>query len=94
MDITEPSIKAEITGTAETPAGSIDLSGYPRLTYAPSQWGGGIRIASCGMAVADVAAAAATVDLAATIEDVATELGLTWDELFDALRYGRDKGLP
>ncbi len=92
MNITESPIVASLKGGAEKPAGSIDLAGYRCLTYAPFQWGDGVRIASTGLKVADVALAAAKVNLVGTIETLAHGLDLTWDELFDALRYARDHG--
>ncbi len=92
LSILEPPIVAKATGTAEQPAGAIDLTGYRHLTYAPSQWGPGIRTAAHGTALAAIVEAAAWVDLVPRIEGVARGLDLTWDELFDALRYARDHG--
>ncbi len=92
MNITETPIIATLQGRVEKPAGCVDLTGYPRLTYAPFQHGEGVRIASHGFLVADVAKAAAKVNLVGTIEVLAKGLDLTWDELFDALRYARDHG--
>ncbi len=92
MNLIEPPIIATIAGSAETPADSIDLTGYRHLTYAPSQWGEGVRTANHGTAVAEIAAAVRRIDLVGSIEQIGKELDLTWDELFDALRYARDHG--
>ncbi len=92
MNVQEAPVIASLQGTVSKPAGSIDLTKYPQLTYAPQQWGPGVRVASCGTTVADVALAAARVNLVGTIETLANGLDLTWDELFDSLRYARDHG--
>lgn len=92
MDIIESSVTPKLFGTCEHPPGAIDFTKYPNLTLALQQWGEGVRIASTGTKVADVALAAARVELVETIETLARHLDLTWDELFDALRYARDHG--
>ena len=92
MHVTEPPIVATLAGTADRPAGSVDLTGYPKLTYAPHEYGEGIRVASNGAPVTAIVQAAEWVDLVPRIEGVARGLDLAWDELFDALRYARDHG--
>jgi len=92
LSILEPPIVANLAGTVTQPADAIDLTGYRHLTYAPAQWGPGVRTAAHGTALAAIVEAAGWVDLVPRIEGVARGLDLTWDELFDALRYARDKG--
>ena len=89
LSILEPPIIATLAGTAVRPAGAIDLTGYPHLVYSPNP---GIRTAAHGTPLAAIVEAADWVDLVPRIEGVARGLDLTWDELFDSLRYARDHG--
>ncbi len=92
LSILEPPIVARAVGTAEMPADAVDLTRYRHLTYAPAQWGPGIRTAAHGIPLAAIVEAADWVDLVPRIEGICRGLDLTWDELFDALRYARDHG--
>jgi uncharacterized protein (DUF433 family) len=67
-----------------------DLTGFKHLTHAPGQWGDGVRIASNGVDVGQIA-----IDGKAAmseIDELAEAEGITLDELFDALRYARANG--
>lgn len=92
LSILEPPIIATLAAAAAQPPDAIDLTRYPYLVYAPAQWGPGIRTAAHGTPLDAIADAAAWVDLVPRIEGICRGLDLTWDELFDALRYARDKG--
>ncbi len=87
----EPAV-TRMVGVIENPIDAVDLRGYPQLTYAPLQWGEGIRLHKNGLPVTQIAAAAKRIDLVGGIEQVCMGLDLTWEELFDALRYARDHG--
>lgn len=89
LSILEAPIVATLAGTAGKPAGSVDLTGCPNLVYSPDL---GVRTAAHGTPVAAIVSAADWVDLVPRIEGVCRGLDLTWDELFDALRYARDHG--
>jgi hypothetical protein len=71
--------------------GQVNLSRYSTLTYAPNQWGPGIRIASTGKAVDEIAAAVAVTDLAVALDAMAEHCGITVAELCDAIRFDRDR---
>jgi hypothetical protein len=82
-------IVGQLFGKAEPGAGP-DLARYPALTFAPAQWGEGVRLARNGDA-ADALADAAKLDgLVAAIDAFARKSGATWEEIFDAVRYDRD----
>jgi hypothetical protein len=93
-----------IKAMAETTGGVVDLTGYAGLVYAPLQWGDGVRTATNGTTVDAIAAdALAAVDvlngavkfpsLAQDLDTLASVHGITWAELFDALRYARAHGM-
>jgi hypothetical protein len=67
-----------------------DLTGYPLLTYAPAQWGPGIRLASNGAAVLSIALDAGS--LMPDIDALAQSEGITLGELFESLLYARANG--
>lgn len=80
-----PHLKATCTG------GDIDLSKYSHLAYAPSQHGEGVRVASNGFPVDQIATACREqVDI---LSLAANSCGVTLAEVFDALRYARDNGV-
>jgi hypothetical protein len=89
MQLTESPVKMQLRGASSGGAGP-DLAGYPHLTYAPAQWGEGVRVARSGAPVAGIAYDASA--LVADIDRLALDEGLSWDELFDALRYARASG--
>jgi hypothetical protein len=69
-----------------------DLTRYPRLTHAPDQWGEGVRVASNGAAVAEIA-----LTCEEQLSDLAIAAGhyqITLAELFDALLYAHDQAHP
>jgi hypothetical protein len=84
MRIAEPKLIPRLHGTAG-PGPGPDLTGYPHLTYAPAQWGEGVRIASSGAAIGPIAACATE----RPIEYAATIYGISTAEVLDALRYAR-----
>jgi hypothetical protein len=71
--------------------GAVDLTGYPHLSYAPDQYGPGVRIARNGKQVDGIAYDASP--LVMDIDRLAADEGLSWAELFDALRYARANGM-
>ena len=89
MQLTEAPVRMQLRG-ASTGGSGPDLTGYPHLTYAPEQWGDGVRIARNGAEVDSILLDADT--LAKKVDFLARAEGLTWDELFDVLRYGRANG--
>ncbi len=80
-----PTLKAKCEG------GSHDLSKYPHLAYSPSQHGEGVRCASNGFPVDQIALACR--EPLDTLSLAANSCGVTLAELFDALRYARDTGV-
>jgi hypothetical protein len=88
MRIAEAPMVPRLRGTSTGGTGP-DLTGYPHLTYAPAQWGDGVRLASNGAAVSPIAACAAE----RPIEYAATIYGISPAEVLDALRYARANGL-
>jgi hypothetical protein len=95
VQIVESSVKAKLNGTCTASAGP-DLTGYPHLVYAPAQWGEGVRIASNGQSVEEIAGYADTqyrdTTLAYLMDETAQRFSISWPELFDALCYARDGG--
>ncbi len=83
-------------GRCDHAKGTVDLSRYPSLTYAPAQWGEGVRTATTGVSIAFIANAARAEDgsdgLVGQIDDLAKLLQISFDELLDALRYARAAG--
>ncbi len=92
MNVKEAPGVIQLKGQVEKPADAIDLTGYPKLTYAPFQYGEGVRVASNGVLVNEVANAAIGSSLTHGIEQLARQFDLTWDELFDSLLYARANG--
>jgi hypothetical protein len=90
MNLAESPARVQLFGTATRGTGP-DLTGYPHLTYAPSQWGEGVRIARNGAPVAGISLDAQAGCVAA-IDALAQSENLSWPELFDALRYARANG--
>jgi hypothetical protein len=88
MQLTEAPIRMQLRGSSS--GGAVDLTGYPHLSYAPDQYGPGVRIARNGAAVEAIAYDASP--LVVDIDREAQSHGLSWDELFDALRYARANG--
>jgi hypothetical protein len=89
MHLAEAPVKIELRGSSTAGSGP-DLTGYPHLTYAPAQWGEGVRIARTGAEVKGIGYDAAPTVL--MLDRLAAAEGITWDELFDALRYARANG--
>ena len=91
-DATLPTGPIEIIGTAECVArpGSISLDAYPLLTFAPEQYGKGIRIEDNGTTVAEIAEAFAVQPDAAA---VAQKFATTADHDRQAIDYAVQAGL-
>jgi hypothetical protein len=70
-----------------------DLSRYPTLTYAPLQWGEGIRTGSKGVPVDAIAADALANGAVDQIDDLMTRHSATFAEVLDSLDYARANGL-
>jgi hypothetical protein len=75
-------------GKCEGGAGP-NLSRYPSLTYAPSQWGDGVRTHGVGADIVTVAEAASKAGLVASLDAFAVEHGLDLGELLNAIEYAR-----
>jgi hypothetical protein len=84
-----PDLTVSLRGSSTAGTGP-DLAGYPHLTYAPAQWGDGVRIARNGAEVDSITDDAAPTVL--MLDRLAAAERITWDELFDALRYARANG--
>lgn len=68
----------------------LNLGRYPNLTYAPAQWGDGVRTHLAGKSVEDIAEHMTRYETAiCSLDEHCAELGVTFDELLDALRYAR-----
>ena len=89
MQIAEAPVRIELRGASS--GGAVDLTGYAHLSYAPQQYGPGVRIARTGAPVEAVAYDASP--LVVDLDRLAADEGLSWDELFDALRYARANGM-
>ena len=50
MHLAEAPVRIQLRGSSTAGSGP-DLTGYPHLTYAPSQWGEGVRVARTGAEV-------------------------------------------
>ena len=87
----ETSDRIELFGTAT--GGDMDLRAYPLLAYAPRQWGPGVRVASNGEDVTELAVKAQVLGIVSMLERHAADSNVTLAELFDAIRYGRDQGV-
>ena len=72
---------------------AVDLARYPNLTYAPAQWGDGVRTATQGTPVAEIAKAVQESGLMHAIDVAAASAAIPLDELLDAIRYARSRGL-
>jgi uncharacterized protein (DUF433 family) len=75
-----------IIGTADCVArpGSVSLDAYPLLTFAPEQYGKGIRTEDKGVSVVDIATAYATNPNA---EAIAAQFAISAAHVADAIRY-------
>jgi hypothetical protein len=91
MHLAEAPVRMQLHGTAGTGSGP-DLAGYPHLTYAPSQWGEGVRCASNGIPVSQIAEECGD-HLGFNLLTAAGAYGISIDELFQALKYARAQGL-
>ena len=89
MNLAEQPVKIQLRGSSSAGTGP-DLVGYPHLTYAPSQWGPGVRVASNGANVGAIAADAKSI--ISEVDALARREGISLDELCDALRYARANG--
>jgi hypothetical protein len=89
VQLAEGPVKMQLRGSSS--GGTVDLTGYPHLTYAPHQHGPGVRIARNGAAVEAIAYDASP--LVMDIDRLANDEGLSWAELFDALLYSRANGM-
>jgi hypothetical protein len=91
MHLAEAPVKIELHGSSTGGSGP-DLTGYPHLTYAPGQWGEGVRVASNGIPIAQIAEECGD-HLGFNILTAAGAYGISIDELFEALKYGRAQRL-
>jgi hypothetical protein len=86
-----------LTGHATAPAGSINLAPYPGLVYAPGQHGEGIRFAHNGKPVEDLRDKYLSGPdyvneggIGDMIAHAAEQLGVSFADVCDALKYLRD----
>lgn len=71
-----------------TTGGNVNLSGYPGLTYAPSQHGEGIRLAHNGVPIEDVVSHPDLVAAVLTLKARAEAHGIpNWRDVCDAVAY-------
>jgi len=91
-DATLPTGPIAIIGTAECVArpGSVSLDAYPLLTFAPEQYGKGIRTEDKGVSVAEIAEAFA---VNPNIYAIATQFATTVNHVADAIKYSIKIGL-
>lgn len=82
----------KVTGTATVlhKPGAVRLDGFPRLCYAPGQWGPGVRTEDNGTPVADIAAA--FVEASGNADAVAARFATTPDHVADAVKYAAAAG--
>lgn len=80
--------KAVMTGEC-TPGDGPDLKDFPSLTYAPGQWGEGVRLARNGQPISDVIVAAQASGITDLLNRMVQETGFSFDEVFDALQYAK-----
>ena len=74
--------------TATSSGGDINLSGYPGLTYAPVQWGPGVRLAHNGTPIEDVVSHPDLIAAVATLKERAAAHGIAnWSDICDAVRF-------
>ncbi len=96
MQIVETSVRAKLNGTCTGGTGP-DLRGYPHLVYAPLQWGEGVRVASNGASVQEIAewanGASADAELVYIVDEIAKRFSIAWKELFESLLYARANGM-
>jgi hypothetical protein len=83
----EPPTPGVLFGTCTGGTGQ-EMRDYPRLTIAPAQWGEGVRVASNGKAVDEIARACG--HEVKHLVDVAAHYQINMAELFDALRWVLD----
>jgi hypothetical protein len=88
MQIAESPVVAKIAGTSVGGTGP-DLTGYPHLVYAPSQWGEGVRCQSHGQPVEPIG----RVMLRHPIGVAAFDFRCSLHEALDAFRYCEANGL-
>lgn len=69
--------------------GTVNLSGYPGLAYAPKQHGEGIRLAHNGKPVEEVAADPELAAAADVFAAHAARHGVSFGDMCDAVRYHR-----
>lgn len=72
-------------GTAR--GGSVNLATYPRLVYAPQQWGEGVRCHSNGTPVEDIARAARDAGITEQLRRLADQYGVSIAEAAEAIHY-------
>jgi hypothetical protein len=84
-DMADAALKAT-SGTGIGP----NLTAYPNLVYAPTQWGDHVGCQSSGMPAADVAAYVADAPASTTTQQVADALKLSLGEVLDSVRYIQD----
>jgi hypothetical protein len=70
--------------------GAVKLDGFPRLAYAPGQWGPGVRTEDKGVPVAEIATAFATAS--GNPGAVAKQFNTTEAHVMDAVRYAEQAG--
>jgi hypothetical protein len=91
-DASLPTGPIQIIGTADCVArpGSVRLDDYPLLTFAPEQYGKGIRTEDNGTTVAAIAEAFA---LNPNIYAIATQFATSVNHVADAIKYSIKIGL-
>ena len=83
------SLTMTFRGRCEHPAGSVDLARYPNLAHSPDR---GVFTHLAGISVDRVVKSDRACATTSDLDDMADGLGITFDELLDALRYARAAG--
>jgi uncharacterized protein (DUF433 family) len=88
MQMAESPVTVRLRGACTGGTGP-DLTGYPHLTYAPAQWGEGVRFAKHGEAIADIVERCE--EQISDLRVAAAFCRVTLRELFDAILYSQER---
>lgn len=91
MPVVTPDLITKIRGVCQ--GGTINLSRYPSLCYAPLQHGEGVRTHLQAKPVDDIAVSAVGSGLVALIDAEMAKHGVDIGELLNAIEYCRELGL-
>lgn len=86
------SVQILLEGSVAHKPGAVLLNNYPGLVYAPQQHGDFVAFAHNGKPVDDVKSHTAMAFAISAILDMARDLGVSFGDVCDALKYLRDCG--